>query len=79
MKCKVCNKEFELKKENKYIVNAKGTFLPPDKREAFNCPYCGCQNIVGLYFEPLFKDKKVSNNEKDKSMQVFAKINVNNL
>ena len=50
-KCKVCKKRFNLKKENKYqiyvapvglncIVEGGKTF------EAFDCPMCGCQNIV---------------------------------
>lgn len=51
MKCKICEKEFELKKENKYIVTEKiaafGTLAKlPKTFEAFDCPYCGCQNIV---------------------------------
>ena len=53
MKCKVCEKEFELLKKNKYIVNVELTALQrafgmvSDKvYEAFDCPYCGCQNLV---------------------------------
>lgn len=52
-KCKVCKKKFNLKKENKYqiyvapvglncIVEGGKTF------EAFDCPMCGCQNIVNI-------------------------------
>jgi transcription elongation factor Elf1 len=50
MKCKVCGKEFELLKENKKIV-ASWEFLLRTENfyEAFDCPYCGCQNIVNKY------------------------------
>ena len=52
-KCEVCKRLFRLKKENLYniyvapvglncIVNGGKTY------EAFDCPYCGCQNIVGI-------------------------------
>lgn len=48
MKCGICGKEFELKKENKYIVqNVSLTgMLNRNYHEAFDCPYCGCQNVV---------------------------------
>ena len=50
MKCKICNKEFELLKENRYMVtnkNVKGiTSGLTSAFDAFDCPYCGCQNIV---------------------------------
>lgn len=52
MKCKICNKEFELLKENRYMVTNEN--LKEISKiglssvfEAFDCPYCGCQNIVG--------------------------------
>lgn len=53
MKCKICGKEFELKKENKYLATEKiaafGAFTElPKTFEAFDCPYCGCQNIVNI-------------------------------
>ena len=52
-KCKVCKKRFGLQKKNKYqiyvapvgiscIVEGGKTF------EAYDCPYCGCQNIVNI-------------------------------
>lgn len=49
MKCKICNKEFELLKENRYMVtNEKLKEIGLSSVfEAFDCPYCGCQNIVG--------------------------------
>lgn len=54
-KCKVCNEFFELKKEDRYDVTklpAGGTFgtlfSNPVAYDAFDCPYCGCQNIVNV-------------------------------
>lgn len=50
MKCKICNKRFELKKENKYLVREKYGLCdlgkPMTTYEAFDCPYCGCQNVM---------------------------------
>lgn len=53
MKCKICEKEFELKKEEKYLATEKvaafGTLAKlPKTFEAFDCPHCGCQNIVNI-------------------------------
>lgn len=47
LKCKVCGKEFELKKENMYLTD----WINPITRivvlhECFDCPVCGCQNMV---------------------------------
>lgn len=48
MKCKICGKDFELKKENRYVVknvSVSGLFTR-NVYESFDCPYCGCQNVV---------------------------------
>lgn len=45
--CEVCGKHFELKDTAKYIVRP---FLA-GKLECFDCPHCGCQNIVGVHKE----------------------------
>lgn len=53
-KCKVCNKEFELKKKDHYIARDIGksglAALAGGKEEAlydtFDCPHCGCQNVM---------------------------------
>lgn len=51
-KCKICEKEFELKKENKYIANTMNFLINKScYSEAFDCPFCGCQNIVNSYFQ----------------------------
>lgn len=52
MKCKICNKKFELLKENRYMVTNENLkeiskIGLSNVFEAFDCPYCGCQNIVG--------------------------------
>ena len=50
--CKVCKTNFELLKENKYIAcDNKGvqTIATGYKYyECFDCPKCGCQNIVNI-------------------------------
>lgn len=49
-KCKICGKEFELKKENKYIADTINFLINKScNSEAFDCPFCGCQNIVNPY------------------------------
>lgn len=49
-KCAVCGKRFKLKKENKYETIKYSDeifgFKRPILYEAFDCPKCGCQNIV---------------------------------
>ena len=52
-KCKVCGKRFELEKSNRYDVvkNPEGLQALTQSSttyEAFDCPKCGCQNIVGI-------------------------------
>ena len=48
--CKVCGVEFELKKENKYeVIHKERTLISGWQEvifECFNCPMCGCQNVV---------------------------------
>ena len=49
--CKVCGSEFPPKKEGKYIVQKSGlnTLMEGVKSyECFDCPECGCQNIVNI-------------------------------
>lgn len=50
--CKVCGKDFELIKDNKYIVQENkgisGITNGYKKFECFDCPHCGCQNIVNV-------------------------------
>ena len=53
-KCKICSKEFELKKEFHYISRDKETtgIVNVAKKEevkifdTFDCPHCGCQNVM---------------------------------
>lgn len=53
-KCKVCNKEFELQKKDHYIARDAGksglAALTGGNEETlydtFDCPHCGCQNIM---------------------------------
>lgn len=58
MKCKVCGKRLRLDKECRYevvkiptaleIFSGKSTTV----FEAFDCPKCGCQNIVNVKEAP---------------------------
>lgn len=67
MICKVCKSYYKAKKENRYeVIESKGalsTIAEPAKIfEAFDCPKCGCQNIVNVreckrYTEPI-KDEE---------------------
>ena len=57
-KCKACGFKFRLEKENRYL--AKESTSPigilaanPTIFEMFDCPNCGCQNILGIYEQPL--------------------------
>ena len=53
MRCKICGKRFKLQKENKYEVVIKpigfDAISQRDKNfECFDCPNCGCQNVVNV-------------------------------
>lgn len=62
MKCKICKKRFKLMKENRYLaaekVAAFGTLTKlPKVFEAFDCPHCGCQNIVNTREEAVGRNR----------------------
>lgn len=52
--CDVCGAEFPLRREDHYIVRDEGTtglalvVGGPEETlyDAFDCPYCGCQNVM---------------------------------
>lgn len=53
MKCKICGKEFELKKKDLYVATDKSTgigsaFATEEDPiyDTFDCPFCGCQNVM---------------------------------
>lgn len=57
MKCFVCGSDFVLNATDKYIVNVPASavskaFLGANDKifEAFDCPHCGCQNLVNERF-----------------------------
>lgn len=60
MKCDKCGKEFELKKENKYIsCDSKFGLIGCTYYDTFDCPYCGCQHKINERYT------KVNNFEKE--------------
>lgn len=61
MKCKVCGKRFKALKENRYeaIKRPSGINIIVEDSiiyEAFDCPKCGCQNIVNIREEKINND-----------------------
>lgn len=59
MECKICGKDFELKLDNHYIardeeiercgiVGIVGNNTDKESKlyDTFDCPFCGCQNVV---------------------------------
>ena len=63
IECKVCQKLIELDKKDRYTARdnesigfSNFTGTESSLYDAFDCPYCGCQNIVNdrkRYFEPF--------------------------
>ena len=53
-RCKSCGKFFRLKKENRYEVIRPTTIAEalngevPTILECFDCPRCGCQNMLNV-------------------------------
>lgn len=52
-KCKVCGRKFRLLAKNRYEVMRiptplKGLLEETVYFNAFDCPHCGCQNILGV-------------------------------
>lgn len=57
-KCKACGFKFKLEKENRYLSKKSASLLgniseKPTIFEVFDCPLCGCQNVVGVYEQPI--------------------------
>lgn len=54
MICKVCKRRFVANKNDKYLVQEARSITDtimmtvPVTYEAFDCPKCGCQNIVNV-------------------------------
>lgn len=72
MKCKICGKEFELKKENKYLatekISAFGALKQlPKTFEAFDCPHCGCQNVINIREGEVIKNEVEGSNRENEN------------
>lgn len=49
--CRICGEKLELLKENKYLVETRkteGMSIVLKSYECFDCPKCGCQNILNI-------------------------------
>lgn len=75
-KCNICGKRFKLLAKNRYEVVRKpvgfnclieGTIY----YNAFDCPHCGCQNIVGVLEKVI-----VRNIEDEAQPQADSEVNV---
>lgn len=59
--CDVCGRDFPLIAEERYTVRGAEksglataiTFEEADRYDAFDCPHCGCQNVVNLRMREL--------------------------
>lgn len=59
--CDVCGRDFPLIAEERYTVRGAEksglataiSFEEADRYDAFDCPHCGCQNIVNLQMREL--------------------------
>ena len=69
-RCEICGKRFRLLAKNRYeivkrpvgincLVQAAVYF------NAFDCPHCGCQNIVGVVEKDVVESKSVSGADKE--------------
>lgn len=62
MECKICGKDFELKLDNHYVSRDNETsgiakIIRSEEEnifDTFDCPYCGCQNIIQQRKRPAF-------------------------
>lgn len=54
MKCHACGKWFDITKDTRYTASENkgitGVFSGQTYLDAFDCPYCGCQNCAGARF-----------------------------
>ena len=62
--CSVCGRDFPLIEEENYIVRENGerglkAALASEEEKmyhAFDCPHCGCQNVVAIYMRPVMAE-----------------------
>lgn len=46
-KCKVCGHTLDVRKENTYVTMVRNMVTGAENWDAVDCPYCGCQNLLG--------------------------------
>ena len=64
-KCNVCGRLFRILAKNRYEVVEKAVgfeqlVTPIVYHNAFDCPYCGCQNRIGTFLKKQ-QDEQVGN------------------
>ena len=60
MKCKVCEKEFEPLKENKYVTKDVNILTGTETFwDCFDCPKCGCQVIGYKRLEKVVQNERI--------------------
>lgn len=69
-KCHACGRKFELLKDNRYTVSTRGGLSiltnGTEYGDAFDCPRCGTQNIVGSrYPGTAISNEEVSEDEQN--------------
>lgn len=73
MTCHVCKRSFPLIFERRYVVRDVVTYRlvatfgnsEPRLHDAFDCPHCGCQNIVGDRLREYNPDAQQNDHEED--------------
>jgi transcription elongation factor Elf1 len=59
--CKICGTKFPAISEKRYTarrMNGLAALGGNSYYDAFDCPFCGCQNQVGIRFDGIFEQKE---------------------
>ncbi len=60
-KCCVCNNEFLVEIDKKYIVKTQEFSMNITYYDAIDCPYCGSQNLVWKRLQKINKNSEKTN------------------
>lgn len=69
-RCEICGKRFRLLAKNRYEIAKRPVGLECLTKgtvyfNAFDCPHCGCQNIVGVVEKDVVNKEEVEQLEAD--------------